>query len=76
MPGVIHIKDITDLKNINNLKIKKSDEIAEASYLFLKNILSNKTLTNAFGIGLDAKFNKVNLNKFIEEFNLIVNESF
>jgi hypothetical protein len=75
MPGVIHIKEITDLKNLANLKIKKSDEIAEATNIFLKNILSNKTLTNAFGIGIDAKFYQDKLSKFIYEFNLIINEN-
>jgi hypothetical protein len=75
MPGVIHIKEITDLKNLANLKIKKSDEIAEATNIFLKNILSNKTLTNAFGIGIDAKFYQDKLSKFIDEFNLIINEN-
>jgi hypothetical protein len=75
MPGVIHINDLSNLKSINSLQIEKSDEISKATFIFLKNLLSNKTLTNAFGIGTDAKIDENKLNLFLKELNMLINDN-
>lgn len=73
MPGVIHIDEINCINNLPQKYLTRSDEISNSALNFLNNILSNKTITNSFGIGIDGKFDKSTFNNFIKEISLVIN---
>jgi hypothetical protein len=73
MPGVIHIDDIELINQLPKNYLTKNDQIADAALNFLNNMLTNKTVTNSFGIGIDGKFDKSKFNDFVSEINIIIN---
>jgi hypothetical protein len=76
MPGVIHIEDIELINQLPKNYITRNEEVAEAAFNFLNNILINKTISNSFGIGIDGKFDKSKLDDFVKEINIIINANF
>ena len=69
-------KQLDEIENINQLPKKyltRNDELADAASIFLNNILTNKTLINSFGMGIDGKFDKLKFNDFVNEINQIIN---
>lgn len=51
LPGTIRLDEIKSLKSINKKFLEIDDSIKKESFDFLKNMLDNKTITNAVGIG-------------------------
>jgi len=73
LPGTIKLSKIKSLKNIDKSLVDFNNDISNESFAFLKNILDNKTITNAVGIGTGIVMdNKKQFNKFEKEYEKLV----
>ncbi|MDP3467525.1 MAG: hypothetical protein Q8S11_04290 [Daejeonella sp.] len=72
LPGVIHIDDLADLSSLSSDLLLFNETIARESHEFLVSLLSNKTLTNASGIGLTGKLDDTLVGKFKCEFDKLL----